>query len=266
MDDQQQLWQTWRTVAETAALEAGALIRHKLAEPRTVASKGFRDLVTDADYAAQQCITELVRARFPDHSFLAEERDATLPRAGSVQWIVDPVDGTSNYSRGIPNFCVSVAVAANAQVIVGVTYDPMREELFSGVRGQGCTLNGQPVTVSPTASLADAIVSLDWGRRYEVRQASLLALLRFAHAVRSIRAIGSAALALAWVAAGRLDAYINFSLSAWDIAAGMLLIEEAGGAASDLGGLPLPLAESTTCLGANRLLQSDLLALIQAQE
>jgi myo-inositol-1(or 4)-monophosphatase len=107
---------------------------------------------------------------------------------------------------------------------------------------------------------------MDWGRRYEVREASLSALLRFAHVVRSIRAIGSAALALAWVAAGRLDAYINFNLSAWDIAAGMLLIEEAGGAASDLSGHPLPLVKNTTCLGANRHLQSDLLALIQAEE
>jgi myo-inositol-1(or 4)-monophosphatase len=264
MNDHQQLWQAWRTVAEAAALEAGALIRRKLVEPRTVTSKGFRDLVTDADYAAQQHITALIRANFPEHGFLAEEEDAALPVAGSVLWIVDPLDGTSNYSRGIPNFCVSIAVAANAQIVVGVIYDPMHEELFSAVRGQGCTLNGQPMTVSPTADLADAVVSLDWGRRYEVRQAALSALLRFAHHVRSVRAIGSAALTLAWVAAGRLDAYINFNLSAWDIAAGVLLIEEAGGTASDLSGLPLSLAKNTTCLGVNRHLQGDLLALIQA--
>jgi myo-inositol-1(or 4)-monophosphatase len=118
------------------------------------------------------------------------------------------------------------------------------------------------MTASLTADLADAVVSLDWGRRYEVRQASLSALLQFAHAVRSIRAIGSAALALAWVAAGRLDAYLNFSLSAWDVAAGMLLIEEAGGAASDLSGRPLSLVKNTTCLGVNQHLQGDLLALV----
>lgn len=253
--------QEWRTVAETVALEAGALIRRKLTEPRELVFKGFRDPVTDADFASQQLITNAIQQHFPDHGFLAEEANSSLPTTGPVRWIIDPVDGTSNYSRGVPIFCVSIAVAFEEEIVIGVIYDPMREELFSAARGQGCTLNGQPIQVSPTTTPDDAIVSLDWGREFEIRQAMFSALGQFVHAVRSVRAIGSAALALAWVAAGRIDAYLNFHLSPWDFAAGRLLIQEAGGITSDLSGQPLTLVNSSI-LGATRAVHPALLSLL----
>lgn len=257
-------WSTWRSAAESVAVEAGRLIRTLLNRPLQVTEKGFRDLVTDADLAAQQQITDSIRARFPDHSFLVEEKDSHLPSHGPVRWIVDPIDGTSNYSRGLPVFCVSVAVAVEETVVAGAIYDPMREELFSGGRGQGSALNGQPLQVRPTQGLDAATIAIDWGRRYEIRQGSLEMLLRFAHGVRGIRSVGSAALALAWVAAGRLDAYVNLNLSAWDIAAGALLVHEAGGLATTLASEPLALMENTSCLGTNGLIHQAFQALIHS--
>ncbi len=255
-------WQNWRIVAEKAAVEAGTLIRQMLTQPLHVQIKGYRDLVTDADIAAQKLITDQVRSYFPDHTFLAEEKNSELPSGGEVRWMIDPVDGTTNYSRGIPIFCVSIAVAVAEQVVVGVIYDPMREELFSALHGAGATCNGQPLHVSSTTILNEAIAALDWGRQQTIRQNSLNALTIFAHKVRSIRAVGSSALALAWVAAGRLDLYLNFNLSAWDIAAGMLLIHEAGGLTSGLDGQPIPLVENVPCLASNRVLHQPFLHLL----
>jgi myo-inositol-1(or 4)-monophosphatase len=256
-------WQNWSAVAESAAVEAGGLIRQMLTQPLHVQTKGYRDLVTDADIAAQKLITDQIRVRFPEHTFFAEEKNSELPSGGAVRWMIDPVDGTSNYSRGIPIFCVSIAVAVAEQVVVGVIYDPMRQELFSALRSAGATCNGQPLRVSPTAELSEAIIGLDWGRQHTVRQTSLNALTTFAYKVRSIRAVGSSALALAWVAAGRLDMYLNFNLSAWDIAAGALLIHEAGGMTSGLDGHPVKLVENVPCVASNQRLHQQFLALIQ---
>jgi myo-inositol-1(or 4)-monophosphatase len=233
-----------------------------MSEPRAITAKGFRDVVTDADVAAQQLITDLIQQHFPGHGFLVEEKDSRLPSAGPVRWIIDPIDGTSNYSRGIPVFCVSVAVAYDEQLVVGVIYDPMRDELFRAVSGQGAQLNGQPMAVSQVAELSEAVVGIDWGRRNEVRRRSMETLEQLAPLARNARSVGSSALALAWVAAGRFDAYINHSLSAWDIAAGALLIQEAGGLISNAFNQPLGLVESTSCVGANALLHEPLLALL----
>jgi myo-inositol-1(or 4)-monophosphatase len=256
-------WQQWRTAAAREARAAGALLRQMMSGPRQLHSKGFRDLVTDADFAAQQLITQGLRNEFPEHGFWAEEENSDLPTAGPVRWMVDPVDGTTNYSRGIPNFCVSIAAAVEETVVVGVIYDPMSDELFSAVRGQGCTANDHPVTVSQTSSLAEGAVAIDYGRRRIVRETAVAALLGIVHDVRNIRSIGSAALALAWVAAGRLDAYLSFELGAWDIAAGALMIQEAGGQVSTVDRRPLALVASTSCAASNGLLHEPLLALVE---
>lgn len=258
--------QRWQQVAETVAVDAGQLIYRMLAEPRQITSKGFRDVVTDADVAAQHQITTAIRAHFPEHCFFVEEEDSTLPRTGPVRWIIDPIDGTSNYSRGIPIFTVSIAAAVDEEVVVGVIYDALHQELFSAARGQGATLNGQPLAVSAISDLGDALISMDWGRKRAIRTQALAGFQALAHHVRGVRSIGSAALALAWVAAGRLEAYLNYRLSAWDIAAGLLLIQEAGGQATDASGHSLCLVERTTCLGANHFLHRPLLDLIQEIE
>jgi myo-inositol-1(or 4)-monophosphatase len=223
---------------ETAVL-AATLAREKFLQPRQLRSKGFRDIVTDADVVAQKIITDGILERFPEHGFLTEEDDSSLPTTGPVCWVIDPIDGTTNYSRQVPEFSISIAAVNEQQeVLVGVIYDPMRQELFRVVKGQGAWLQDQQIFVSRVDSLADSIMMFDWSRQPELREQVLSRLGKVAPEVHSLRSIGTAALAQAWVAAGRADGYFNFSLSAWDVAAGSLLIQEAGGQMSDGWGRP----------------------------
>jgi len=256
----------WRRLAERAAQRAGDFARSELNAQRRITHKGYRDLVTDADFAAQETIVQLIRERFPDHGFLAEEEQADLPATGAVRWIIDPIDGTSNYSRGIPLFCVSIGVAVADQIVVGVIYAPMQDELFSTVRGGGATCNGEPLSVSDTASINASLFGLDWSRSPQQRAATLRILHAVGTHVRTIRGIGSAALALAWVAAGRLDAYFNLNLSPWDVAAGRLLVSEAGGTVTDVQRQPLPSRAVSAGLATNGALHAPLLDLIAAQQ
>lgn len=246
-------------VATQAALEAGKLVRTKFAEPRQVSEKGFRDLVTDADTAAQQLIVDLIRSHFPDHGFLVEEEAANLPASGPIIWVIDPVDGTTNYSRQVPVYSISIAAVkpppppstlAEPQILVGVIYDPTREERFHAAAGQGAFLNERRIKVSTTDTLERAILAVDWSHAPQKRQITLNMLQHVAHQVQTLRAIGSAALALAWVAAGRLDAYFNLNLKPWDIAAGKLLIEEAGGRLTSMNDQPWHF-EDVGCAAAN---------------
>jgi myo-inositol-1(or 4)-monophosphatase len=270
----QQLLET----AEAAALQAGVLLRDRVAQPRQLSQKGFRDLVTDADIAAQKVITTLIHGRFPDHGYLSEEDDPGLRRDGPVIWVIDPVDGTTNYSRQQPNFSISIAAAlreggegeigsggdkgtrrgGGGEVVVGVVYDPMRDELFSGAVGQGSRANGRSIQVSPVAAVGEAVIALDWGRSDENRTMVLAAVERYGRQVHSIRSIGSAALGLAWVAAGRLDAYIQYALGPWDAAAASVLIREAGGQITTINGQPWTLA-ARSCVASNGRIQQTFL-------
>lgn len=230
-----------KEVAEKAAVQAGDLAEAKWLEPRQLTIKGFRDIVTEVDVEAQRLITDMIRERFPDHGFLTEESDSELPSDGTVTWVIDPIDGTTNFSRSVPDFCVSIAAVVEEsrsrdRVLAGVIYDPMRGELFSAASGLGSELNGRPIRVSETEGFGQAIVGLDWSRNEALRQAAYESVGHFLHQVHTVRAIGSAALALAWVAAGRFDAYMNYSLYPWDVRAGELLISEAGGDLSDMEG------------------------------
>ena len=270
------------TLAREVASEAGELLLRKWLQPRQVSNKGYRDFVTDADYAAQALITGKILEQYPDHGFLTEEDDPSLPEHGPIIWIIDPVDGTSNYSRHIPAFCVSVAAAeiyypddqnkslssnepVTHRVLAAAIFDPFRNELYSASLGQGCTLNNQPMQVSPTNSMESAIIGFDWSRDYQRRQQMLDAVGRIIHQVQTVRANGSAALALAWVAAGRLDAYCNLALSAWDVAAAELLISEAGGQLSNVAGGIWQLDQNNGCLASNRHIHQEILTLTQFQ-
>ena len=229
------------------AIAAANLAREKFVEPRQLHSKGFRDIVTDADIAAQKVITDGILSRFPDHGFITEEDDNSLPTSGPLRWVIDPIDGTTNYSRQLPEFSISVAAVNEQQeVLVGVIYDPMRQELFQAVKGQGAWSNGQQLSVSSVNNLANSIIMLDWSRQPALREQVLARLGQVAPHVHSLRAVGTAALAQAWVAAGRADGYFNFSLSAWDVAAGSLLIQEAGGQMSDGWGRPFKWQDTST--------------------
>jgi len=238
--------------AQTAAATAGAYLREVWQQPRQIQSKGWRDLVTDADVEAQRIITTIIRGRFPDHAFLAEEDDPTLSTVGSVRWIIDPIDGTSNFSRQVPIFSISIAAVAAGAVVAGVVYDPLRDEMFSAAANQPTTLNSQPVHASQVQELIQAIIAFDWSRNPVDRQLTLELLNRLAHQVHTIRAVGSAALGLAWVACGRLDAYFNAHMKPWDAAAGLLLVQQAGGQLTNLQNQPWLLdAPTQPCLVSN---------------
>ena len=252
-----------------AAHVAGDLLRRKLPLERQVRYKGPRDIVTDADEAAQRAILELIGARFPAHEILAEESPHDTLRdlaASGPTWIVDPLDGTTNYARRYPAFCVSIGLADAGALRVGAIYDPVRRETFYAAAGQGAFLQrgrarAQPLRVSPTGDLAEALVGVDWARDPDVRAQVLAVLGNVASACRSVRASGSAALALAYLAAGWLDAYFHFSLSPWDIAAGALLIQEAGGRITTPAGSPWQLGQPAVA-ASNGLLHTAFLETI----
>ena len=255
-----------------ATLEAGALLRQKWSQPRQVSEKGFRDLVTDADHEAQALIVETIRTTFPTHGFLVEEEIADLPASGPILWIIDPVDGTTNYSRHQPNYCISIAAVSNPtppsdqpEILVGVVYNPMLDELFYASLGQGAFLNGSPLSVSQTDTLIKAVVALDWSHEPKKRQQTLEMLNRVAHEVQTIRAVGSAALTLAWIAAGRLDAYFNLNLKPWDVAAGKLLITEAGGQLVNLDNSPWQVRDSGCIAGNGRVAPHPIVKLMLDQ-
>ncbi len=206
-----------------------------------VMRKGEIDLVTEADLAAESLIIERIHSYYPRHSVLAEESSAgivTKNSASEYRWIVDPLDGTTNYAHGYPCFCVSIALEGRGEIIIGVIYDPMRDELFAAERGAGATLNARPIRVSETDDLSRGLLCT--GFPYDVRERGDFArhFTNFIHVAQGVRRDGSAALDLAYVAAGRFDGFWEEGLRPWDVAAGVILIQEAGGRVTHYDGKP----------------------------
>jgi myo-inositol-1(or 4)-monophosphatase len=210
-----------------AACAGGRVLRERYEQPREIYTKGWRDFYTDADTAAQQTIIDLIQARDPQAAILAEEGLEPPPGVTSL-WVIDPLDGTSNYARHVPLFAVSIAYVEQGQPIVGVIYDPIHEHVFTAERDRGAWLNADQLHAANTADVGDSIIGLDWGRGEQARNTSLTWLNRAGRECRTIRAIGSAALGLSYLAAGRLDVYFHSSLKPWDGAAGQVIAEEAG--------------------------------------
>jgi myo-inositol-1(or 4)-monophosphatase len=240
------------SVAVAAAREAGAMIlAHRGGAPVEATKSGSQDLVTLVDTRCEGAIVARVAAAFPSHAILAEEATAAGRAAAKAAvsatagaewlWVVDPIDGTTNFVSGVPLSCVSIGVAHRGRVVAGVVFHPFLDECFTATRGGGAALNGAPLRVRAGA-LGDLVVGFGTHNNATVGHAMLRAVVPFVDAARGLRALGSAALALAYVAAGRLGAYVELDLSAWDVAAGALLVEEAGGAATGARGEPLTLA------------------------
>ena len=244
-----------RQTAEDAARLAGKLLSEKFGGQRTIEYKGGIDLVTDADRAAEAAILELLRARHPDHAILAEVSGASGTRMGAQtdgghRWIIDPLDGTTNYSHRLPHFSVSIAVEDAQGLLAGVVYDPIRDELFAATRGEGAALNGLPIRVSGAATLDKALLCT--GFPYDVREnpeAPLGLFNRLVRKARGMRRFGSAALDLAYIACGRYDGYFEFGLKPWDVAAGALLVREAGGLITRIDGAALDLHRGDVIAG-----------------
>jgi len=224
------------STAVIAARAAGALLREHFGRVPEVNEFAAHDIKLELDVRAQTLITDTILQRHPDHALLGEEGVAG-DAASAWEWIVDPLDGTVNYFYAIPHFCVSIALrekldggSDQTRTLVGVIYDPMRDELWATAAGAAqTTLNGAPVRVSERTRMGDAIVSVGLAKVSETITANLPVLQEMTHSVRKCRMMGSAALDLAYVATGRLDAYIEAGISVWDVAAGILLVENAGG-------------------------------------
>jgi len=213
------------------------------------------DLVSEADERAEQAVVAYLRARRPHDGLVAEEGSASESSTG-FRWLVDPLDGTINYLYGIPHWCVSVACADARGAIAGAVFDPIRGELFTAARGAGTQLGGRPIGASSVAELTGALVATGFSYDAGERAAQAAIVAKVAGSVRDIRRAGSAALDLAWVAAGRLDAYFEVSRSAWDTAAGALLVREAGG--------DVTWTDHTEIVASGRPLHARLVALLRA--
>ena len=244
-----------------AARAAGDILVKRLPSQREVRVKGLRDIVTDADLAAEKAIIQTIHARFPDHALLAEEKGETSGGSPYL-WVVDPLDGTTNYSRRFPTFSVSIGLVHQGHLTAGVVYDPLRDHLFAAERGRGATLNGAPLHVSRLNDVAQAVIGLDWAHSNKNRHEIVARLGRVAPSCGTLRGIGSAALGLCYVAAGWLDAYFHIGLKPWDMAAGLLLIEEAGGCVTDIQGHPWHLWDERV-LVSNGCLHRALLELME---
>ncbi len=218
------------STAVDAARQAGALIRANYGGVLGINELKQFDIKLELDVRSQELITAILLRTFPEHAIYGEEGIAGN-QASDHQWIVDPIDGTVNYFYGIPHFCVSIALRVAGEIVVGVIYDPMLDELFVGRKGHAATLNGQPISVSGRAQMADAMVTVGFSKNRESIDAGLRRFKELLFQVRKTRMLGSAALGMAYVAAGRLDAYIEELISLWDVAAGIILVETAGGRA-----------------------------------
>jgi len=216
------------STAIAAAREAGKLLKENFEGTLNVSEMQAHDIKLELDVRSQELITGILLQSFPDHAIFGEEGLAGNQQS-DYQWIVDPIDGTVNYFYGLPHFCISIALRKAGEIILGVILDPMRDELWQVEKGERPLLNGRPIAVSTRTQLSDAIVSIGFAKSTTTIEAGLPLLEKMVHRVRKCRMQGSAALDMAYVATGRMDAYIESSVSLWDIAAGKILIESAGG-------------------------------------
>jgi myo-inositol-1(or 4)-monophosphatase len=248
-------------VAEAAARAGGAALTRLLrdGEDLEVDYKDARaNLVTAADRESQRAVTETILTAFPDHAVDGEEGAAGNPDAAEV-WYVDPLDGTTNFTHGLPFFCVSVALRSHGATLAGAVYDPLHDEMFAGVLGGGATLNGTPVGVSGIARLDRALVA---AQAQTVDPGEIRAFARLAERLMSVaggvRSLGSPALTLCAIAAGRLDAYCEYAMDAWDILAGQLILTEAGGTLTLFGGQPHASTDRVDVVASNGYIHAEL--------
>ncbi|MFQ5860527.1 MAG: inositol monophosphatase family protein [Dehalococcoidia bacterium] len=246
-------------VAEEASQQAGELIVERFGTQKRVSYKGRANVVTDVDIQAEKLILRLLQEEYPDFSVLSEESEARIT-GSSYAWVVDPLDGTRNYASSVPHFCVNIALTSDQEVVLGVTYDPVRRELFRVQRGQGAYLNGQPIAVSGKQRLEDCLIGFDMGYADHKGVWALRMVQHLWPGMQSIRMMGSSALGLAYAACGRVDLYFHHHLYPWDVASGLLLVQEAGGMVTDRFGQPATLESSSVAASSPRLLKSFLKA------
>ena len=248
------------------ALEAGSLLKEGFGSSFKISSKeGKQNLVTEYDKKSETLILEKIAKKFPQHGFLAEESGASVKKQ-EITWIIDPLDGTVNFARNIPLFCVSIAVAVGDEVVCGVVFQPMTQELFFAEKAKGAFLNGSCLRVSSVSCLEDSFLAT--GFPYNVDENPLHCIEVFSSIAKlgaPIRRLGSAALDLSYVAKGRFDAFWEVVLQPWDIAAAKLFVEEAGGSVSRYNGTSFSIFEKGPVVASNSLIHSALIQRLQWQ-
>lgn len=223
-------------VAIEAAKEAGKILKENLGKSVEIGFKGEINLVTDIDINSEKTIVQIIRNKYPNHQILTEEGEGQKG-VSSHKWIIDPLDGTTNYAHGYPCFCVSIAFEKNGDILFGVIYDPILDELFTAEKGKVACLNGRKIRVSSTDKLIHSMLAT--GFPYDLRESqnnNLIHFDNFTMSAQAIRRAGSAALDLCYVAMGRFDGFWELKLSPWDVAAGSLIVRKAGGIVSDFKG------------------------------
>ena len=252
-------------VCEQAA-RAGGDVLLKWQQRIQAREKGPKDLVTQADIESQEVIQEILLNAFPDHGFVGEEdpHGAAVgpPPEGEYCWVVDPLDGTANYVHGLQSFAVSIALRCGADVVAGTVYDPIRDECYNAVRGQGAWLNGAAIAVSGCRVLQEALVAVSFPASVPRDCEEIAGFIEVLHRSRAVRRLGSAALNLSYLAAGRLDGYWASSVKIWDVAAGVLLVQEAGGVVSGLGGNAFDLDAPNLATAASSELHAELMSVL----
>lgn len=249
-------------VAVKTIRQAGLCLKENLGKANKVEFKGAVDIVTEADKKSEALIISELQKNFPGHGILTEE-SAEIISASEYKWIIDPLDGTTNYAHGFPFFCVSIGFEASGKVVFGAVYDPILDELFTAEEGKGAELNGRPIKVSSVSSLDRSLLAT--GFPYDLRTAKENNLDHFSNftlRAQAIRRAGSAALDLCYVASGRFDGFWEMRLRPWDVAAASLIVKEAGGEITDFSGGPFSIY-GKECLASNGLIHNEMLDILR---
>jgi len=240
-------------VARRCAEAGGALALERFRGDRRITSKGRGNIVTDADVEVELHIKALLAREFPEHRVLSEETSASTDASRGWTWVIDPIDGTKNYSMGIPFWCTNVALCHDGEPVAGVTRDTVHDETFWAVAGSGAYLHEAPIAPSERPDVASSVIGVDLGYDDAAGGNQIALMRRIFPNVQTIRILGSAALAFAYAAAGRIDLFTHMNVAPWDIAAGIVLIREAGGAASDRNGGPITIWSRAFAAGGRRV-------------
>jgi len=248
-------------VATGAARQAGEILKAHFRTESRVQYKGRANIVTDADLQSEKSLKSILQAEYPDHSILSEESQA-VAGSSSYTWILDPLDGTNNYSFGIPFFSIVIALVKGKDVLLGIVYDPLRDEMFSARKGKGAYLNNSPIHVTTKVTVKDSLIGLDLGYIDEKGKKSLEFITCLWPGMYAYRIMGSAALGMAYTSCGRLDLYFHLLLYPWELACGSLFVTEAGGVATDLEGKPLKIGQGSV-IASNKAVHADFLRIVR---